>query len=157
MTNDEQNALRIVETLKSADDLRTMFHRARGKHEEVATAAFRRLVALSAGHPPGTVEHACWEMVHTIEELRRAMGRKVWRMNHMRPKIDRDGEVAALEYCVLRETPGFREIIEYGLPELTAEAIVLRYKGSFSDRAVTAARERLQSVGALVAEASTAP
>jgi len=71
-------------------------------------------------------------------------------MNRMRPKIERDGEIAALEYCALSETDGFEEIMNYGTPELTAEAIVLRHPRHFSPAARSAARTRLQHAGVQV-------
>ena len=100
----------------------------------------------------GTPQHDCWVMINTVEELRReeirrGAGRKVWRMNHLRPKIDREGEVAALEYCALKETEGFREVLGYGLPELTAEAIVLRHPETFGERVRQVARDRLTREG----------
>lgn len=68
-------------------------------------------------------------MVHTVEALRRLKARKVWRKPRMRPKIERDGEVGPREYSALNRTDGFDEVLAYGLPELAAEAIVLRHTG----------------------------
>jgi len=71
-------------------------------------------------------------------------------MHRMRPKIDKDGEIGALEYCALNETEGFTEVISYGLPELTAEAIVLRFPQAFSLAAREAGRKRLEDAGVCV-------
>ncbi len=72
-------------------------------------------------------------MVYTIEEIRRDTGRKVWRMHRMRPKIGKDGERSALEYCARNTTDGFQEVLDYGLPQFTAEAIVLRMPDVFTN------------------------
>lgn len=151
----EEAALRAIKASTDPAGLRIMVANAKGKSKAVEAAAFRRLVSLGAEHEPGSVEHACWTMVHTVEEIRRAKGRKVWRMNHMRPKIARDGEVAALEYCALRETDGFSEVLDYDMPEMTAEAIVLRHPAAFSEAARTAARKRLEAHGFEVGESGS--
>ena len=69
-------------------------------------------------------------------------------MNRLRPKIEREGERAALEYLALHESDGFREVLEYGVPELSAEAIVIRHgEPTFSAKAIQSARERLERAG----------
>ena len=143
----EEKALAQVRKIDDPVTLRKMVTNARGKSEVVEKAAFQKLVSISTGHPEGTVQHDCWAMLHAIEELRRLAGRKVWRMNRMRPKIERDGEIGALEYCALNKTDGFDEVVAYGLPELTAEAIVLRHATHFSAAAIAAARDRLKRAG----------
>ena len=152
----EQKALASIATATDPAALRQLIRNARGKSAAIERAAFRRLVAISAKDAPGTLEHDCWSMIHAVEELRRASGRPVSRMNRMRPKIEREGEVAALEYCALNETEGFREVLDYGAPELTAEAIVLRHEARFSPEARAAARRRLESAGVDVATAIAA-
>lgn len=147
----ERRALDHIASEDNVENLRQVWENARGKSKLVEKAAFRRLIHLSASHHPGTSEHDCWLMVHTIEQLRRGSGR-TWRMNRMRPKIEREGEVAALEYCALHETDGFSEVLDYGLPEMTAEAIVLRHQARFTSKAVTAAGDRLAKVGISVGE-----
>lgn len=147
MTEEEIKALARVAIATERDVLRQIATNARRKSQIVEKAALRRLAAVSAQDAPGTVEHDCWAMVHAVEELRRLNGRKVSRMNRMRPKIEKEGEIAALEYCALNETDGFAEVMAYGTPELTAEAIVLRHREKFSQAAIKAARERLEHGG----------
>jgi hypothetical protein len=147
MSDQVQRALARIAKETNVDDLLALARNARGKSPEVEREALRRLAALSAKHASGSVHHACWTMVHTVEATRRLKGAKVWRMNRMRRKIDKDGEVAALEYCALKETAGFAEVLAYGMPELTAEAIVLRHSAHFSDGAKAAARQRLEKAG----------
>ncbi|HEY8616296.1 hypothetical protein [Phenylobacterium sp.] len=146
MTNIDR-ALASIATENDTEKLMTFARNARGKSRQIEQAAIRRLAAVSARHAPGTVEHACWAMVETIEATRRLNKAKAWRMNRMRRKIEKDGELAALEYCALKETVGFAEVLEYGMPEFTAEAIVLRYPAAFSEAARAAARRRLDAAG----------
>ncbi|RWQ16137.1 hypothetical protein [Mesorhizobium sp.] len=147
MTTEETKALARIESTTDPAALRQIAINARGKSENVEREALRRLATVSATHAPGTVGHDCWAMVHAVEELRRLNGRKVSRMNRMRPKIEREGEIAALEYCALNQTEGFSEVMNYGMPELTAEAIVLRHRDHFSQAAIAAARARLTAAG----------
>lgn len=153
MTENETKALTRIATTTDPGALRQIAANAHGTSQIVEKAALRRLVAVSAKDAPGTVEHDCWAMVHAVEELRRLNGRKVSRMNRMRPKIEKEGEIAALEYCALNETDGFVEVMDYGTPELTAEAIVLRHRGHFSPAAIKAARARLELAGVQIDEA----
>ena len=106
---------------------------AKGKSDAVFQAAFRRLVEVSSKDQDDPVARAFWRMVHTIEQIRKEQGRKVWRMNRLRPKIEADGPKAALEYCARNRTDGFEEVLSYGMPEFTAEAIVLSLPEYFSD------------------------
>lgn len=150
MTEAEKKALAHVAAETDPEDLLQIARNARAKSPIVERAALRRLAEISAKHIPGTVEHACWQMVHAVEALRRLNGRKVARMHRMRPKIEKDGEIGALEYCALKKTEGFNEVMKYGMPELTAEAIVLRHAAHFSQIALAAARTRLEQHGVQV-------
>lgn len=145
--SDEQAAILRIRECKDAKALRRYLANARGKSRPVEMAALRQLAWVSAKHDEGTVQHACWVSVHAVEELRKLAGRKVYRMNRMRPKIEKDGEVEALAYCILKETEGFPEILDYGMPELTAEAIAWQYPAYFDSSLLQIAKERLAQHG----------
>ncbi len=147
MTEPENKALSYIATETDPASLLQIARNAQGKSPSVEKAALRRLAEVSAKHMPGTVEHACWQMVHAVEALRRLNGRKVPRMNRMRAKIEKDGEIGALEYCARKKTDGFDEVMDYGTPELTAEAIALRHASHFSSAALAAAQSRLEQRG----------
>ena len=95
-------------------------------------------------HEEKTVEYACWQMVSTVEAERKVRGRTVWRMHRLRPKIEKVGEVEALAYCIQKQTVGFAEMLGYGMPGLTAEAIALRFPARFKPEILAAARARLE-------------
>ena len=147
LTAAEARALSQIATETDSEKLLVQARNAAGKSSAVEQAALRRIAVVSAQHAPGTIEHACWEMVHAVEALRRLKGRKVWRMHRLRPKIEKDGEKVALEYCARNRTDGFDEVMAYGVPELTAEAIVLRFSAAFSADTLAAARARLEDAG----------
>ncbi|MCW4117031.1 hypothetical protein NPA31_018890 [Aurantimonas sp. MSK8Z-1] len=146
MTEMEKKALARIEIEADPDRLLTMIRNAHGKSSVVERAAIRRFAEVSAKNSPGTVEHDCWRMVHVIETLRELKGRRPY-MGRLRPKIKADGEVTALAYCALNRTDGFGEVMEYGMPELTAEAIVLQHPGRFGPDVPSAARKRLAEAG----------
>lgn len=140
----EREAIERLAHQRSIDEIRRVMKNAQDKSPAVHRAACRRLVEVSAEDATDPVAQACWEMVHTVEGVRRETGRPVWRMNRLRPKIQREGEQAALEYCARNRTDGFDEVLEYGLAEFTAEAIVLRFRDHFTDRDLREiARKRL--------------
>ena len=144
MTNKhEQMALAAIETETDVDKLLQLIKNARGKSMVVEKAAFEKLVQLQNTHQLGTVESACWQMVHSIETLRKINRRKASPMKRMRPKIEKDGEIGALAYCVAKGTQGFEEIMSYGLPQFTAEWMVLKYPQHFDDATRSKARDRL--------------
>ena len=142
---DDKKALAAIEKETDVDKLLQWVKNARGKSQAVEAAAFNRLIKLSPSYEPGTVEYACWQMVHAVETLRKINGYKIYRMNRLRPKIEKDGEIAALAYCVVHKTLGFDEVMNYGRPELTAEWIVLQHPQHFDAVILSAANERLQS------------
>ena len=144
----EKKALERLKTQDNIEVVRQVMLNAKDRSKIVYKEAFRRLVELSSVDSSSEVSSACWRMVHTIEELRRESGRKVWRMNRLRPYIEEHGERAALEYCASNRTDGFQEVLDFGLPEFTAEAIVLGYPEEFSDPLlVEKAQNRLEEAG----------
>jgi hypothetical protein len=147
-SSEEARALALIARSDDAERIRGIARNARGKSDLVERAALRRLVALESRGAPGTVENDCWGMILAVEEIRRQVRGRKSPMNRLRPKIAREGERAALEYLALHESDGFREVMEYGVPELSAEAIVIRHgEPTFSAKAIAAARHRLETAG----------
>jgi len=150
MTEAEDRAVQQIAKQTDAKRLRQQAENARGKSELVEKAAIRRLAQIASTHKPGTVEYECWAMINTTEELRRLAG-AASRMK-IRPKITKLREIAALEAAAMSETEGFAELIAFGAPELTAEAIVLRFPQHFTIQAQSASRKRLHEAGFEVSE-----
>jgi hypothetical protein len=147
MADQIANALERIAKSTSIDALRTIRDNAKGKSEVVRQAALERLIDVAASDIDDPVARDCWRMVFIVEEIRRDNGRKVWRMNKLRPKIGRDGERASIEYCAVNKTDGFKEVLDYGLPHFTAEAIVQRHPDAFSEEVRIRAAKRLEGVG----------
>ena len=130
--------------------LRTMIANAKARGEdEVALAAFRRLVLVSPSEAPGSVEHDMWQTIFAFEHLLKEERGKTTLLARTRQKINRVGVIETLKdwAAAKQETEGFRMLLERGLPELTGEAIVLRHPQLFPRTAVEAARARLVEAG----------
>ena len=148
MIDAEKRALETIEKSVNLVSLRKLLDNARGVSGIVEKAAFRRIVALSSSDQSSEVARDCWSMIYAVEELRRLERGRKSPMNRLRPKIAREGEVAALEYLALHKSDGFQEVVDYGCPDLLAEAIVIRHgTPPFSERAVEAAKARLAVAG----------
>lgn len=147
MTNNFEQALASIEKETDVEKLLQWVKNARGKSPALEAAAFDRLIKLAPKQETGTLKYACWQMVWAVETLRKINGHKISRMNRLRPKIEKDGEIAALAYCVKYETRGFDEVMNYDRPDLTAEWIVLQHPQHFSAAILSAARKRLASRG----------
>ena len=147
-SSDETRALALIAALTEVEKVRAISRNARGKSELVELAALRKIATLEAQGEPGTVENDCWRMILAVEEIRRRVRGKRSPMNRLRPKIEREGERAALEYLALNESDGFKEVLQYGVPELSAEVIVIHHgEPTFTSKAVDAARHRLSEAG----------
>lgn len=134
--------------------LKTMIANAKAKGEdEIALAAFRRLVLVSPSETPGTVEHDMWQTIFAFEHLLKEERGKTTLLARTRQKISRVGVIQTLKDWAdaKQETEGFRMLLERGLPELTGEAIVLRHPQLFPHRAIDAARARLTAAGPMEA------
>jgi hypothetical protein len=130
--------------------LKTMIANAKARGEdEIALAAFRRLVLVSPSETPGSVEHDMWQTIFAFEHLLKEERGKTTLLARTRQKINRVGVIETLKdwAAAKQETEGFRMLLERGLPELTGEAIVLRHPQLFPRGAVEAARARLAGVG----------
>lgn len=147
---DYSNVLNIIRDCADTAKLERFIDNARREGAaDVEDAARRRLVALVPDATPGSVEHDFWQMVHAFELARsEEKGRKV-RLTRTRQKVTRVGEVQTLRDWALGkgETTGFQVLLDYGMVDLTGEAIVLRHRAQFEPEVVDAARARLEEHG----------
>jgi len=142
--------LSLIGTCDDPGKLRSWHVNARkAGRQDVADAAFRRLITILPEEKPGTVEHDFWQTVHAFEHILKEERGKTVRLSRTRQMVARVGVVAALESWAKRtaDTDGFTMLMERGMPELTGEAIVLRHAERFEPDVVTAARDRLEKAG----------
>ncbi|MCF7701482.1 hypothetical protein [Loktanella sp. M215] len=116
---------------------------------DVEEAAFRRLVEILPKEEPGTLEHDFWKTIHAFEEMHSEERGKTIRLSRTRQKVARVGVKETLIGFATSKTPtdGFRILIDYGCPELTGEALVLKHSKEFNPEVQLAARRRLEDAG----------
>lgn len=138
---------KILASIAKCDDkekLRTWFKNAkRMGNAEVANAAFRKLISLVPEAKKGTANYDFWESINALEFFRSRP------LSRTRQKIARVEIIQTMKDLVMSKKPGagFNMLIELGMPELTAEAVVLRHPRTFDKEVRSAARDRLVSVG----------
>lgn len=115
----------------------------------VYDAAFRRFAEVSAEGAPGTVEHDFWRAIHALEAALSSERGKTTRLSRTRQKLARVGVTRTVDELATAPEPsdGFAMLVERGMWELSAEALVLRHIGSFPPKTVEAARTRLAAAG----------
>jgi hypothetical protein len=115
----------------------------------VYSAAFRRFADLSAEGEPGSIEHDFWRAIHALEAALSTERGKTTRLSRTRQKLARAGTMQTVADLASAPKPsdGFAMLIERGMWELTAEALVLRHTDRFSPETVDAARARLTAAG----------
>jgi hypothetical protein len=151
----------VLESIAKCDDpqaLRRWIENAREKNaDEVADAAFRRLVSIVPSEEPGTVEHDFWQTIQAFEFLLSEERGRTTRLSRTRQKVTRVGVVQTLKDWALdkKQTQGFEMLMERGMPELTGEAVVLRHPDNFEADVQAAARDRLIRAGVNVNQLRT--
>ncbi len=147
---DRERILELIESCSDPDKLRTWIKNAQNQGaDDIAEAAFRRLVTILPAENPGTVEYDFWRTVYAFEHVLSEERGKTTRLSRTRQKVGRDGVLKTLEDWSVskKSTPGFKMLLERGMPELTGEAIVLRHPAKFDDSTRGAAQQRLEEAG----------
>jgi hypothetical protein len=150
MTLNYAKAIDSISKCNDPEKLRTWIKNARDNNaDEVADAAFRRLISIAPSEQPGTVEHDFWQTIHAFEFILSDERGKTTRLSRTRQKVDRVGVVQTLKDWALdkKQTQGFEMLMERGLPEFTGEAVVLRHLDKFEADVQAAARDRLVRAG----------
>lgn len=144
---------KVLDAISKIDDpqqLRNTIKNARTKGvEEVAEAAFRRLVEVLPEVKRGTVEFDFWRTIAAFEEVLREERGKTVRLTRTRQKIVKVGVKQTLADFATdpHVTEGFKMLMDRQMPELTGEATIIRFADDFSPEVVSAARLRLTDAG----------
>jgi len=148
--SDHEKVIAIIQDSTDPDQLRRFMENAkRLKADTVYDVAFNRLIDILPEADPGTVEHDFWRTIHSFEQMLLEERGKTVRLSRTRQKITKVGVMKTLNDLALGKKPseGFEMLMERGLPELTAEAVVLRHTDAFEEKVTAAARERLEGAG----------
>lgn len=139
--------------LKTVTECRTVMERAkRAGKDSVYQDVFRRMCAIS-GHqnddPNDPLVRDFHVTLAAYEQLLTEKNGRNQQAGRTRQKIKNKGIVQSLSDWATSsaETPGFRLLVEAGLPEFTGEYVVLRHPERFSPDVVAKARARLDAHG----------
>lgn len=116
---------------------------------QVERAARLRLYQVLPSATPGTIEYAVWQSIFALEDLESRKKGKTVRLQRTRNMIKDKGEIgtAAHLVCKPNASAGFQMLLDYELPELTFEALVVEHKDRFEAAVIQAAERRLASHG----------
>ena len=147
---DNTKIIASISKCNDPDKLRTWIKNARNKNaSDVADSTFRRLISIVPSEQPGTVEHDFWQSIHAFEHILLEERGKTVRLSRTRQKISRVGIMQTMRDLALsdKKSDGFEMLMERGMPEITAEAVILRHTDKFDSDVLAAARERLSGAG----------
>jgi hypothetical protein len=115
----------------------------------VERAARLRLYEVLPSATPRTLEYDVWQSIFALEDLEGKKKGKTIRLQRTRNMLGERKEVGTVAHLVSKKnaSAGFHMLLDYGLPRLTFEALVLRHADRFEATVVDAARQRLSSEG----------
>ena len=88
------------------------------------------------------------DVLNAYEELLTEKNGRTTKASRTRQKLKNKGvEQCLIDWSVGEATDGFRLLIERGIPELTAEYLVVKHDDRFPEEVVQAARNRLADHG----------
>jgi hypothetical protein len=88
-------------------------------------------------------------VMRALEEALTAESGQTKRLSRTKQKLKRAGVRQTLADLAVSPTPsvGFMKLIEFKMGDMSAEALILKYKSEFDEETVTAARKRLKEHG----------
>lgn len=134
-----------IEQMVDKDALRNLMENAkRLEREDVYWLAFKRLCSLEGIAYDDPLVRDFYDVLNAYEELLTEKHGRTTKATRTRQKLKNKGVGQCLiDWALGNPTDGFKLLIEKGLPELTAEYLVVKYATRFPEAAVNAARERL--------------
>jgi hypothetical protein len=131
------------------DKLRTYMSRVKEGHPDLYRRAFRRLCTLIGRNADDPLEAEFDACVTALEQIYLEESGRRKRARRISDKRTRDGVVETFRYLAMKKeaSEGFHHLVQNGLPEFTAEHVILRYPRRFPNEAVDAAQRRLSVHG----------
>jgi hypothetical protein len=150
-----RNIIEQIERCSEPGLLKTWIaNAARQGNAEVERAARLRLYAILPSATPGTLEYDVWQSIYALEDLEARKKGKTIRLQRTRNMIKDKGEAGTVAHLVRKKTAsaGFDMLMDYKLPDLTFEALVLKHQDAFEEDVIEAARARLDGIGSFTAD-----
>ena len=116
---------------------------------DVFQDAFRQLCRVEGRdiNDPLAAEFAA--VMRALEEALTEEAGKKKRLNRTRQKLDRVGVRKTLADLAVKSQPslGFLKLVEFGMADMSAESLILKYREQFDPDVVAAAERRLNQYG----------
>lgn len=152
------DASKIVQ-LADRDALRNLMENARRlNRDDVYWQAFRRLCSLEGMQYDDPLERDFYDVLNAYEELLTQKHGRTTKAARTRQKLaNKRVEQCLIDWALGPPTDGFKLLIDNGLPELTAEYLVVKYDKRFPRNAVESARKRLSDHGVSLSDVGSLP
>lgn len=140
----------ILNSIERCDDpkkLNNFIQNAARKNVAIVKgAAIRKFASLVPDHLPGSLAYDFWQMVNAYEAVLSELRRTRIRLEKTRERAHEDGIEAVLTHWVLtdRQPHITDRLIADNMTDLTAHAVLLRYKSRFPVKARKAALEKVE-------------
>jgi hypothetical protein len=138
----------FISKLTDRKKLRNVMDNAQRQGNDAAYwAAFKRKCTLEGMNCDDSLHAEFYQVLAAYEELLTDKNGRTTKASRTRQKLARHSVEKCLEDWALSTQPtqGFNLLIEKGIPELTAEYLVIKYADRFSDEAVKMATQRLNN------------
>ena len=119
-----------------------------GRHD-VYQIALRQLCRVEGRNIDDPLEAEFAIVMRALEEALTEEAGRTKRLNRTRQKLGRVGVRQTLADLALKPRPslGFIKLVEFDMADMSAEALILKYRDEFEQDVVEAARKRLKEYG----------
>lgn len=117
--------------------------------DDVYRTALRQLCKIEGRDIDDPLDAEFAIVMRALEEALTEEAGKTKRLNRTRQKLDRVGVRKTLGDLALKTQPslGFVKLVEFNMADVSAEALILKYRDQFEPHVVEAARKRLTEHG----------
>jgi hypothetical protein len=140
-----------IARMTDAQGLRNLMDNAsRLGRDDVHRLAFRRLCSLEGANFDDPLERDFYDVLNAYEELLTEKNGRTTKASRTRQKLKNKGvRQCLIDWALGQPTDGFELLVQKGMPELTAEFLVVKYASDFPHDIVTAAQRRLCDHGVM--------
>jgi hypothetical protein len=117
--------------------------------QDVYQVALRQLCRVEGRNIDDPLESEFAVVMRALEEALTAEAGKTKRLSRTRQKLGRVGVRQTLADLALKPQPslGFLKLVEFGMADMSAEALIVKYRDEFDQHVVDAASRRLKDYG----------
>lgn len=117
--------------------------------DDVYQAAFRQLCRIEGRDIDDPLAAAFAAVMRALEEALSEQNGRTTRLSRTRQKLARAGVRKTLADLALKPKPseGFLKLMEFGMADMSAESLILKYRQEFEPEVVAAAERRLAEYG----------